>query len=455
MAAKGWAARLGSAKYDLSMLFVYVAMDMYLAKRGSLGFVITQSVFQSDAGTGFRRFSITSKQHTTPFCPARVDDMTGFQPFSDASNRTSTVVFRRDLAPKYPVPYAVWSPAHVIQQDMTLAEVLDVMTVEERAAEPVDQGNPTSRWLIGGDAAASAVARVLGHSDYRAETGSYTEGANGVYWVEILRKTGKTTVLVRNIVKGLKRPVPQVTQAIEAGFLRPLLRSGDVRRWRYNIDAYLIFTGKHLGDSISETTMKREYPKLYGYFSQFRQPLKARKSFAGKMARAGYPFYAMYGAKSMESAHKVLWKRMGSSVDAVVVGPTDDTYLHEVVPIPQETLIFVPFEDLKAAHYLCALLNSRLVSETARRYSLEGSKSFASVHLLENVGIPRFDQKNASHRALARLSAKCHEAARADNASQVRKCEQEIDLLAARLWGLSDLELNSFTDCGGKPNNKL
>ena len=42
----------GGAKYDISMVFVYAAFDRYLKENGKLAFLITQSVFQSDAGYG-------------------------------------------------------------------------------------------------------------------------------------------------------------------------------------------------------------------------------------------------------------------------------------------------------------------------------------------------------------------------------------------------------------------
>ena len=49
-------------KGAVSQLFVYATMDHYLPKGGSLGFVITQSIFKSGACEGFRRFSLDDKR---------------------------------------------------------------------------------------------------------------------------------------------------------------------------------------------------------------------------------------------------------------------------------------------------------------------------------------------------------------------------------------------------------
>jgi len=47
---KGYKAKLGGAKDDISILMTYVCHDAYLKPTGKLGFVITQSVFNTKGG---------------------------------------------------------------------------------------------------------------------------------------------------------------------------------------------------------------------------------------------------------------------------------------------------------------------------------------------------------------------------------------------------------------------
>ena len=55
----GQAARLGGGKKDLAMLFTYACLDEYVKDGGRLGFIITQTLFQTKgAGDGFRRFQL-------------------------------------------------------------------------------------------------------------------------------------------------------------------------------------------------------------------------------------------------------------------------------------------------------------------------------------------------------------------------------------------------------------
>ena len=52
-------ARHGGGKKDLSMLMLYAVADRHLKSGGRLGFVITQTLFQTKgAGDGFRRFRL-------------------------------------------------------------------------------------------------------------------------------------------------------------------------------------------------------------------------------------------------------------------------------------------------------------------------------------------------------------------------------------------------------------
>ena len=107
---KGYKAKLGGAKDDISILLTYVAHDCYLSDNGRLGFVITQSVFKTKGGgEGFRRFSYNRVDSTVYLPPLRVHDLSNFQPFEGAANRTAVIVVGKSLASfKYPVSYVEW-----------------------------------------------------------------------------------------------------------------------------------------------------------------------------------------------------------------------------------------------------------------------------------------------------------------------------------------------------------
>ncbi len=90
---------MAGGKKDLSMLMLYAAADRYLKHGGRLGFVITQTLFQTKgAGDGFRRFRLG--ENGDPLKVLRVDDLTAIKPFDDTANWTSTIVLEKGL-PRY------------------------------------------------------------------------------------------------------------------------------------------------------------------------------------------------------------------------------------------------------------------------------------------------------------------------------------------------------------------
>ncbi|MFS8808564.1 hypothetical protein NW837_14040, partial [Synechococcus sp. R6-10] len=90
---KGGRPRLGAVKVDIATLMTYVVADALLKEGGKLGFVITQSVFKTAAGAGFRRFELPEQnKQKRPLKVLHVDDMVELQPFEAASNRTAVLV---------------------------------------------------------------------------------------------------------------------------------------------------------------------------------------------------------------------------------------------------------------------------------------------------------------------------------------------------------------------------
>ena len=90
---KGHAARLGGGEKDFSMLFTYAAADHYLAKNGTLGFLITQEVFKSKgAGEGFRNFRLGARDTLKVI---KAHDLVAVQPFEGAANKTAAIFLKK------------------------------------------------------------------------------------------------------------------------------------------------------------------------------------------------------------------------------------------------------------------------------------------------------------------------------------------------------------------------
>jgi hypothetical protein len=175
---KGQAARLGGGKKDLSMLFVYVCLDSYLAESGQFGFVITQTLFKTrEAADGFRRFSFQRNGQTVYVIPSGVIDMTELHPFEGATNRTAS--FLCHLSTKrtsWPVKYEIWRPRPNVKitEDSDFEMVDKSITKMQIDAIPMVAGVENSAWLTAPTNAIPGLKKVRGTTPIKAHAGVCT-----------------------------------------------------------------------------------------------------------------------------------------------------------------------------------------------------------------------------------------------------------------------------------------
>jgi len=101
--------------------------------------------------------------------------------------------------------------------------------------------------------------------------------------------------------------------------------------------------------------------------------------------------------------------------------------------------MLVAFDNEKEAHYVCAVLNSTPARFIVASYAISIQ---LGPHVLENIKVSKYDPKNNTHKELIRLSMQCHEKVAAG--ISVGDLEEQIDELAAELWGLSSEELKEI-----------
>jgi len=438
----GGRPRLGAVKVDLSVLMTYVVVDKLLKPGGRLGFIITQSVFKTAAGAGFRRFSIPGANgKSTPLRVVHVDDMVSLQPFEGASNRTAALVLEKGKPTVYPVPYTLWRKVKGARftYDSTLEEVTAATRRLNLVAEPVDPQDPTSHWLTARPKALKALRKVLGRSDYEAHEGVNTGGANAVYWVEIVLERPDGLVVVRNITEGAKVKVEEVIEPVEPDLLYPLLRGRDVQRWRAEPSAWILVPQdpENPTRAYPEGRLQSDYPRTYGYLKRFEKALRNRSGFRQILSKREEEFYGVMDIGAYTFAPwKVVWREQARTMTASVIGPSDGKPV-----VPDHKLMLLDCENEREAHFVCACLNSRIGQFATLSYAVDIQMG---PHILERIRIPRFDPKNPVHLRLAELSEQAHGAAKAGDADRLRKLEAEVDLEAAKLWGLSEEELREI-----------
>ena len=424
---------LGRGKKDLSMLMSYVVTDQLLVDAGKLGFVITQSVFKTaGSGQGFRRFRFGDNQNQVVRVKC-VDDMTDFQPFEGATNRTSVFVWEKGRNTEYPVRYFLWqktAPRQSIGQDDTLKEVSSKVRKLQFAAEPVSLDDDTSSWFAARPAALNALRPIIDASPYHAHEGANSGGANGVYWLNIVHHRPDGMLVVRNLTEGARRRVAQVTTELEHDLVYPLLRGRDVQRWRAVASHHILLVQDPVNRrGIDEETMQRQYPRTYAYLLRFKTALLDRRDRGTRqIIRNGGPFYSMFGVSEHTLAvNKVVWREQASefTVSAVIS--------EERPIIPDHKLMMVEATSPEEAYYLAGVLGNTISRFIVASYILSISTSTA---ILENLAIPRWNPEDETHAAIAECSLRLHEAAASEN--DLEELESQLDQLAANLFGISN-----------------
>ena len=180
------------------------------------------------------------------------------------------------------------------------------------------------------------------------------------------------------------------------------------------------------------------------YLKEFEHALRTkRKSGVVRDLMKRGAFYSMFAIGEYTLApYKVCWREQATFFTASVAGSSKVAGKNKVV-IPDHKLMFVPLDNELEAHYVCAAINSSPSVLIVKSYAIETQ---TSTHVLENVGLPKFDEKNKLHCHLAELSKNAHTlAAKSEpDTKRLEEIETEIDKTAAELWGINATELGDI-----------
>lgn len=427
---RGMKARLAAANDDISILMAYVSADCFLREGGSLGFVITQSVFQSVGGEGFRRF----KTQNSELCVKSVHDFVKVRPFEAAQNRPATFFFLKGKPTSYPIRYVEWRRigSERIPEELPFELVRTRLAVEEKHARPSDKNRLDSAWEIYGTDR-EVPSKLRGSSEYTARKGVCTS-ANSVYWVNCKTKTASGLVLVENLNTIGKKKTEKLSKSIEPDLVFPVLRGRDVKPWHAAPSLHLILpqvpgVGK---SAIPLDEMRRRFPRTLEFLQEFEPVLRERNEWKKLLKPIGEPYYALYAVGPYTFAPwKVVFKEIAASIQAAVISSSRSDMLGEKLVIPDHKLVLVPAGSEIEAHYLCAVLNTKLLNSVAMSYMV-GTQ--ISTHLFRNIAIPTFDKENTVHRSLAKSSLNFHRAVRAGDSKQVQHLSEELEAMARHLW---------------------
>lgn len=425
---------LGRVKKDISMLFVVTGNDKYLAENGTLGFLITFTLFKNQAGAGFRKYLATKSSVIS------IHDLVELRPFEGAVNRTSLLVLKKGRT-NFPIKSTSFT-GDSVSMEMSLEDVLNKTKRMKMIIKPITN-NPESPWMMIEPQMEKIVQKVLGASTYRAYAGIFV-GLNGAYWVDVKDKSGGN-IVVTNLAEEGKTDLQQITATVEPDLVYPLLRGRDVDKWIVKPSAYWILPIDKEGNSLSDRDLKVKYPKAYSYFSKFKEPLLARQAepFKSKIASGEVPFFWIFNAAPALSKWKVAWKEISGKISGKgefivsVIPPIDDKIVKQKPAVPDHKIMFITCGSEDETFYLAAVLNSTIIHMIVKGYTIE---THISTDVVKNIWIPEYNKSNSLHKELAKLAKMTTSAKQKNDLDSLERYESKIDEKVAELYDLTSTD---------------
>lgn len=433
----------GTTHDDFAMAFTYVSADHYLKNGGKLCFIISQAFFKSKkGGEGFRKFRITREGNDTPLKVHTVVDMVKVKPFEEVANRTSVMLIEKGKPTEYPVKYQVWEPIAKVREYLPLSEVKKKITETNLIATPI--GGTSSEkalrtpWLTLLPNEMSRLSKAIGASAYRGRKGVEPLGAKGVYLLKEPVVMGGNTLQICNLLeRGRLKEVEELGEhvgRIENTFVYPLISGRNIDRYGLNSYTYVLMpheNKKGTHNAISEDTLKVKYTSTYEWLHYFKKVLFDTRKRNGKFFDEKIdPFYALDNVGTYTFAPwKVVWKEQDKQMVACVISIKESEPLKKKLIVPDSKVLFCPLEDENEAHYLCAVLNSKPVTDLIEGYTLEIQRG---TDILENIKIPKFNEKDKLHMELSSLSKEAHKAY--INKENIAPIQKKIDTTVFSLF---------------------
>ena len=404
----------GGNELDISGMITYTVGDKWLKDKGTLVFVITQTHFQSPSSQGFRSFTINDDFNLIPI---EVDDLKKLKPFTKVANKTAIMRLKKVPASKkasYPVPYRVWEKGNdfgaAIPEAAHKADVFKRVVIKDWEATPVEGGN--SPWAILPKGRIKAMASIRGESDWLAGRKGVTTDLNGVFMVRII-DTDKAQGLVQIETRpdaGRNDIGPARRYWIEPTLLYPLLKgAGDFSACHLDIedDLYVLVPNKGIqrADYRAAEDNLAKLKSTTKFLKAFQSTLANRSTY--RLRQKGAPYYAIYNSGSYTFApYKVVWAELSTTFEAAVVTHAKVPLVGQRPYVPDHKVYFAEFTEPGPAYFVCGLLNSSLVREYVESHTIQIQVS----NIFKHLRVPKFKDKNAVHRNLAKLCCAAHSA---------------------------------------------
>ncbi|WP_419839685.1 N-6 DNA methylase [Candidatus Poriferisodalis sp.] len=428
-----WATKSGKGGIplsDISVLLLARSIADYAKPGGIVGFVMPESVLIADPGNSrIRRCSLGPKDETAPpvaFRPVHVDDWTALNPFSpDAANKPVSIYVKSGESQKWPVEKIVWQrkrPGSRLRSGDSWGETASLLKQSSNKIGPLDPNEPGSRWVVPPEPGVlrSAVQRP----GYRWGLGFHTHGADSIFTVKMLSAApDQGLVSVRRVDNaGSNSAIPEISegnaeipdqQSLEAAYLWPLIRGGNVQPFRVESSNQYMILAHHPDDLrkvMSDADLAANAKRLLDYLAPFKTQLSQRFIYQPLDPTADP--YGVRGPTAHITRTKPLvvsrYMEPNRRPPAAVILPVHDQRLgFKTVSYPNNKCNVRVCETEAEAYYMAAWVNSEPAQSAIAAIS---SSTTIGPNVLERLAMPRYNPDDEAHAALSEFGKQAHEA---------------------------------------------
>lgn len=429
---------------DFAMAVTYVSIDHYLKDNGFTAFVLPQTFVKSlKGGEGFRKFKITRDNLDVPFSIIGVYDMLEIKPFAgEATNRASVYIFQKNREMAYPMTdyfECVNSMKERITFDDNYDLVKEKMSFRKLSAQPINE-DIRSPWLTVEHNLYVNLSKFLGKSPYKGRKGIEPCGAKGIYLVDIVKKVGDN-VQIENLIERSRlkkaKDLGVYPGIVEKDLLYPMVGGRNIDKWGINSYLYMVVPHNAIGEAkyrgIEESILKTKYKRTYEWLYYFKDLLLETRIRSAKFFdKDQFPFYRLDNVGDYTfMPFKVLWREQSREMKATVVSTINDPFLSQKIVVCDSKVLYVSFDCEIEAHYLCGILNSRVIGDIIEAYTIDTQRG---VDIVNNINIPKFDITNKIHMKMAELSKAAHDNYIRKDKDQLLAVEKEIEALTPSIF---------------------
>lgn len=223
---------------------------------------------------------------------------------------------------------------------------------------------------------------------------------------------------------------------VNAELIYPMVGGRNIDKWGLNSCVYMLVphnNGKNAYRGIPESEMRTKYFRTFDWLYYFHDLLLNTRIRSGKFFDPKqFPWYRLDNVGPYTfSKYKVLWKEQSKKMSCCVVSSLSNEYMSNRTVVTDSKVLFVPLEDELEAHYLCAVLNSKVIEEIVQGYTINTNRG---IDIVKNIRIPKYDANNKLHRELAYASIEAHQAYLERQEEVILKSESKINSIVSLIF---------------------